>query len=220
MGIMCQAIQQCRRHRRIAKDLAPATKLQIARDQHGAAFITLREELEQDLGLFSRQREISELAYRQAGADCIYVFGNHNRATIEQIVHGIDGSINVLAGPMTPSARELERMGVERVSIGGSAIEAALGLVRRIAHELYTEGTYASFLEAPMSYQEKSTDTTNVIPEPRYVYRDENRPHHLKEIDHWRIPGVCQPVRRGRPCPKGLLPRREYFNIRGRFTFV
>ncbi len=56
MGTMCQAGQQRRRHRRLAKDLAPATKLHIARDQHGSAFVTLHEELGQSLDLFSRQR--------------------------------------------------------------------------------------------------------------------------------------------------------------------
>jgi 2-methylisocitrate lyase-like PEP mutase family enzyme len=93
-------------------------------------------------------------AYLEAGADCIYVFGSHNEATIRKLVAGIDAPINILAGATIPSATELQNLGVARVSIGGGAIEAALGLVKRIATELKTEGTYTGFTKSQMSYRE------------------------------------------------------------------
>jgi 2-methylisocitrate lyase-like PEP mutase family enzyme len=45
----------------------------------------------------------------------------------------------------------LQDLGVARVSIGSSAMRATLGLVKRIAEELKTAGTYAS-LEGDISY--------------------------------------------------------------------
>jgi 2-methylisocitrate lyase-like PEP mutase family enzyme len=81
-------------------------------------------------------------AYLDAGASSIFVPGVLDRATIEALVRGIDGPLNVLAGPGAPSASELFSWGVRRISIGGSAMQATMGLVRNIARELRQTGTY------------------------------------------------------------------------------
>jgi 2-methylisocitrate lyase-like PEP mutase family enzyme len=47
-----------------------------------------------------------------------------------------------MAGPGAPSAPQLFQLGVARVSIGVAAMLATMGLVRDIAHELHTQGTY------------------------------------------------------------------------------
>ena len=47
--------------------------------------------------------------------------------------------------PGMPSAPELEKLGVARVSMGGGPARAALTTVRRIAEELLSSGTYSSF---------------------------------------------------------------------------
>lgn len=92
--------------------------------------------------------------YQQAGADCIYVFGQHDRDTIQQLVESIEGPLNVLIGPSTPSIKELQEMGVARASIGPGAVKAALQVVKEIAEELRGEGTYATLLHPSLSYQE------------------------------------------------------------------
>lgn len=92
--------------------------------------------------------------YRQAGADCIYVFGFHDKATIRRLVEGIEAPLNILVGPTTPAVKELQELGVARVSIGPRAFLATLGLTKRIADELVTTGTYESFKHSSMSYQE------------------------------------------------------------------
>jgi 2-methylisocitrate lyase-like PEP mutase family enzyme len=81
-------------------------------------------------------------AYRQAGADCLFVPGVTDAGTIAKLVEQIDGPVNILAGPAAPSIRELESLGVARVSIGGGLARAVLAFVRRAARELLEEGTY------------------------------------------------------------------------------
>lgn len=91
-------------------------------------------------------------AYRQAGADCLFVPGVADRDAIGRLVREIDGPLNVLgarggAGQTLPVA-ELEALGVRRVSIGGSLALAALALVRRAAAELLERGTVGYTREA------------------------------------------------------------------------
>lgn len=86
-------------------------------------------------------------AYREAGADCLFVPGVTDAETIGRLVRAIKGPLNVLAGRGTPPTAELERLGVARVSIGGGPMRAALTLTQRIAQELRDRGTYTSFTE-------------------------------------------------------------------------
>lgn len=81
-------------------------------------------------------------AYRDAGADCIFIPGLAHRETIRRLVHEIGGPINILAGPDTPPVPELQALGVARVSMGGMVMRATLGLVRRAAAELRGPGTF------------------------------------------------------------------------------
>ncbi|MFW6079100.1 MAG: isocitrate lyase/PEP mutase family protein [Gemmatimonadota bacterium] len=81
-------------------------------------------------------------AYRQAGADCIFVPGVVDAGTIEALVRAIDAPVNVMAGPDTPSVAELGRLGVARVSVGPGLALAALGAVRRAARALLEDGSF------------------------------------------------------------------------------
>ena len=85
-------------------------------------------------------------AYRAAGADCLFIPGVANPEIIGKLVKAIDGPINLLAIPGLPSAPELEKLGVARVSVGGGPARAALTTTRRIAQELRSSGTYSLFL--------------------------------------------------------------------------
>lgn len=92
--------------------------------------------------------------YRKAGADCIFVFGEHEKHLIARLVRGISGPLNILVGCETPSIRELADFGVARVSLGPGVIRASLDLVKRVADELFHEGTYECLRNAKMLYQE------------------------------------------------------------------
>jgi len=91
-------------------------------------------------------------AYRDAGADCLFVPGVSDRETLERLVREIKGPLNVLAVAGAPPIDELETMGVRRVTVGSGPMRATLGLVQRIARELKEQGTYTSFVEGALSY--------------------------------------------------------------------
>jgi len=93
-------------------------------------------------------------AYRAAGADCLFVPHVSDGDTIGRLAREIDGPLNVIAGPPAPPIRELERLGVRRASLGPRVVQAALGLVRRVATELRDRGTYESMAELLIPFAE------------------------------------------------------------------
>src|SRR5262249_36500448 len=93
-------------------------------------------------------------AYRQAGADCLFVPGVTDSAIIQRMVREIRGPVNVLAVAGTPPIAELERLGVARVSVGSGPMRATLGLVRAIARELKESGTYQAMTSGAIPYAE------------------------------------------------------------------
>jgi 2-methylisocitrate lyase-like PEP mutase family enzyme len=88
-------------------------------------------------------------AFRDAGADCVFAPGVRDAETIRRLVGDLRCPVNILAGPGSPSIPELEKLGVARVSLGSSPMRAALGLLRRLAEELKSTGTYRSLEGAP-----------------------------------------------------------------------
>lgn len=93
-------------------------------------------------------------AYREAGADCLFMLGTHDAATIERLVREVPGPINVLANPGLPAVPELAALGVARVSTGGGPGAAAYGLLRRVANELAEQGTYSAIAEFAISHDD------------------------------------------------------------------
>ncbi|MFN8371420.1 MAG: isocitrate lyase/phosphoenolpyruvate mutase family protein [Anaerolineae bacterium] len=93
-------------------------------------------------------------AYLEAGADCIFVPGVLDPALIQVLVREIPGPINILAGPGAPSASELFKLGVARISVGSSAMTAVMGYIRDIARELREKGTYEQIAAHTYSYAE------------------------------------------------------------------
>ncbi len=88
-------------------------------------------------------------AYRDVGADCVFLPGLRDPETIKQFVKDVQCPLNILAGPGSPSITELEKLGVARVSLGSAPMRATLGLLRRIADELKASGTYHALEGAP-----------------------------------------------------------------------
>jgi 2-methylisocitrate lyase-like PEP mutase family enzyme len=88
-------------------------------------------------------------AFRDAGADCVFVPGLRDAEAIGRLVQDLQCPVNVLAGPGFPSVPELEKLGVARVSLGSGPMRATLGLLRKMAEELKTTGTYQTMEGAP-----------------------------------------------------------------------
>jgi 2-methylisocitrate lyase-like PEP mutase family enzyme len=88
-------------------------------------------------------------SFRDAGADCIFLPGLRDPQAIARFVAALKSPINILAGPGSPSVVELEKLGVARVSLGSGPMRATLGLLRRMAEELKTAGSYGALEGAP-----------------------------------------------------------------------
>jgi 2-methylisocitrate lyase-like PEP mutase family enzyme len=112
-------------------------------------------------------------AYLQAGADCIFIPGlrnpDHIKTVIDHLSAGLHTAdlrkndpsavhrvcpVNILAGPGVPSIPELARLGVKRISYGSGPHRAAMGLLRRIAEEAKTSGTFKALTEGAVPYEE------------------------------------------------------------------
>ena len=88
------------------------------------------------------------IAFRDAGADCVFAPGLKDSETIERLVEGVGCPVNILAVPGAPSIPELAKLGVARVSVGSGPMRATLGLLRRVAEELKSTGTYETMNDA------------------------------------------------------------------------
>jgi len=145
-------------------------KVQAAREAAQAAGIALVINARTDVFLDSVGEPPTRLgealrranAYRKAGADCLFIPGVTDADTIGKLVRGIDGPINVLAGPASPSVAELQRLGVARVSLGSGPMRATLGFLRRAAAELRQQGTYG-WLDGAVSY----ADANRLVTRPK-----------------------------------------------------
>ncbi|HEY4051484.1 MAG TPA: isocitrate lyase/phosphoenolpyruvate mutase family protein [Acidobacteriaceae bacterium] len=93
-------------------------------------------------------------AFRDAGADSLFAPGVTDRNTIARLAREVNGPLNILASLGTPPVKELEAVGVARLSVGSGPSRAALGLVRRVALELRTNGTYQEMLTGQIPYAE------------------------------------------------------------------
>jgi 2-methylisocitrate lyase-like PEP mutase family enzyme len=93
------------------------------------------------------------LAYRDAGADCVFAPGLKDPETIGRLVRDLECPVNILAVSGTPSVPELEKLGVARVSLGSGPMRATLTLLRKMAEELKATGTYSA-LEGAVPHAE------------------------------------------------------------------
>lgn len=93
-------------------------------------------------------------AYRDAGASCLFLPGVRDANTIARMARAVAAPLNVLAGEGMPCVRDLENVGVARLSLGSGPMRAALGLMRKVAKELMETGTYGALFEGAVPYQE------------------------------------------------------------------
>ena len=100
------------------------------------------------------------IAYRDAGADCVYPMGLTEAVSIKRFVKELDFPINVMVRKGLPAVNELERLGVARVSFGPSASYAAMGLLKRASKEALEKGTYENLVEGAIAFDELNSLAT------------------------------------------------------------
>jgi len=93
-------------------------------------------------------------AYRDAGADCLFVPGLYDYETIAKLVKAVEAPLNILANPACPPLPELERIGVARVSAGSGIMRAAMGVVQRIGKEMLEARSCETMFAGAMPYIE------------------------------------------------------------------
>jgi 2-methylisocitrate lyase-like PEP mutase family enzyme len=81
------------------------------------------------------------IAYREAGAACLYAPGLTALGDIARLVAEVGAPVNVLASRNGPTVPQLAAAGVRRVSTGGSLAWAAYGALVDAATELRDSGT-------------------------------------------------------------------------------
>jgi 2-methylisocitrate lyase-like PEP mutase family enzyme len=94
------------------------------------------------------------MAYRDAGADCVYPMGLVDADPIASFVRALYFPINVMVRKGLPPIGELERLGVARMSFGPSPSYAAMGLLKRAAKEVLEQGTYENLVEGAITFDE------------------------------------------------------------------
>lgn len=80
-------------------------------------------------------------AYLEEGAGCVFVPFVRDGETMEKLVAGIDGPVNVLANPAAPDLGELQKIGIARVSIGGLFSLMIYTNLRDACAEMKNDGT-------------------------------------------------------------------------------
>lgn len=93
-------------------------------------------------------------AFLEAGADCVFAPGVYDRDSILRVVKAVRGPLNILASKGVPPVAELRKIGVARLSVGSGPMRATLGLVDRMARELFDKGTWESILQGAIPYAE------------------------------------------------------------------
>jgi 2-methylisocitrate lyase-like PEP mutase family enzyme len=79
-------------------------------------------------------------AFADAGAACVYPIALADPGLIAEFVRRVGAPVNVLGRPRGPSVRELEGLGVARVSFGPGPQGAALAALQRIGADLLAGG--------------------------------------------------------------------------------
>jgi 2-methylisocitrate lyase-like PEP mutase family enzyme len=90
--------------------------------------------------------------YRSAGADGIFVPGVVDAPTISTLVSGVVLPLNVLARAGLPSAGELAKLGVRRLSAGSGLASAVYGRAAALTADFLQRGASAALAEGAMPY--------------------------------------------------------------------
>jgi 2-methylisocitrate lyase-like PEP mutase family enzyme len=129
-----------------------AAARQAIDDAGGDVILTARSE-----GFVRNRPDLDETvrrlqAFVQAGADCVFAPGVRTPEQIRTIVEAAGPvPVNVVVGWSGVTVGELERLGVRRISVGGSLARAAWRGAMAAAREIADAGTFGGFADLPSS---------------------------------------------------------------------
>ena len=101
-------------------------------------------------------------AYAEAGADCLYAPRIDDLEHVTAIVSAVaPRPVNLLINAPFTTVAEAARLGVRRISVGGTLARTAWGGFLSVAREIAEEGTFSGFEALPNVDALLATDTTN-----------------------------------------------------------
>jgi 2-methylisocitrate lyase-like PEP mutase family enzyme len=90
-------------------------------------------------------------AFMEAGADCVFIPGAIDEATVIKLVQGINGPINIILNGIFNNFESLEKIGVRRLSVGSSPVRYIYSKVIDLANNL-RKGNSVDLLNVDFSY--------------------------------------------------------------------
>jgi len=93
-------------------------------------------------------------AYRDAGADCLFIPGVVTEDLIARFVQALQFPINILAVAGAPTVARMKELGVARISVGSGMMRSAMGHTRNIAADLKRTGEYGKMIEGSIPFAE------------------------------------------------------------------
>lgn len=140
---------------------AQCRRLAVIRDAAGKKGIQLFINARTDVNLRRKQGTSDEevlqdclergLAYKSAGADGFYPITISDRKMLKAFVKNVGLPINVVAVPGIPSLKELEEIGVARLSLGPGFLRIALRAMQEVAMDLKHGKNINRILENPLT---------------------------------------------------------------------
>ena len=95
------------------------------------------------------------VAYRDAGADCLYAPGLATLEQVRTVAEAVGAPINVLGVFLRATVAEIGAAGATRISTGSALASVAYGAAMRAARELFDEGT-TGFLSGVLRNEDKA----------------------------------------------------------------
>ncbi|MGA7623684.1 MAG: isocitrate lyase/phosphoenolpyruvate mutase family protein [Candidatus Acidiferrales bacterium] len=93
-------------------------------------------------------------AYIDAGADCVFLPGLTDEATIGRVLETLKFPLNILAVPGAPTISRLQVLGVARVSVGSGLMRSAMGFTRRVALRLKQDSDLTAMFDGAVPFAE------------------------------------------------------------------
>jgi len=93
-------------------------------------------------------------AFLEAGADCVFVPGLLQKETLVELLANIIGPLNAIANPVYHDFKEMELLGVSRLSLGSGPVRAMFSNLIQTSKEIIENADISSLLNHDFSYAE------------------------------------------------------------------
>jgi len=91
-------------------------------------------------------------AFLNAGADCVFVPGLLQKDTLVELLANINGPLNAIANPVYHDLKEMEQLGISRLSLGSGPVRAMYAKLIQNSKEIIENSDISSLLNHDFSY--------------------------------------------------------------------